>query len=588
MVRKYYPVVLEFAYDVEYSSDEGSTWTTLAANTRAEIQAADLPDSGKVMVRSTADNATSIDRSLLGIDNRIMKSFNIRNGKNLTTLEGLFKYLNIEKVRINNIPAVATMKDAFYKFTGKQVYVAHAPECLNYESTYNRATINEVSGIDKSNDTRITRFYATFHYANIKRLGSILFPRNVDGTPVENYGHGDEYAYMFAYSNIELFPYFEFISEGAYYASGKYQPFYYTNSKYFLYSKFNIYEDNYIFCASPVSGGHSSSYINSFSFKNCDLKFAGFDIDEKFEITADRDRSYGFTYMSDAESFFSRYVDRTVSSYSDITSSFDGLKPELIEKLEPLKRSATYDILEDAKWIPVFSELEVYDGSQLIDSGMLSAVNDRIVKIDNGNKYVSKWADRHDDNLVFDEPVAHGLVSDSVWYSRNGFYAVQDGDDLKTYDDQGNLLATITGVTPNFAQMNADGTKLYVVTGERIDKSQAAGQNVTNTITVYNTADGSSTQFSVTNEDDHEITGVYCSDDEAYIQLLDVGYVDAGGALVLDNSKVRSMTQTGSEELSTDLSEAVNEVFPSFAESAEFVCVNRAVSPIKVVRCFGS
>jgi hypothetical protein len=259
------------------------------------------------------------------------------------------------------------------------------------------------------------------------------------------------------------------------------------------------------------------------------------------------------------------------------------------QKYESLKEDK-WHIIEDPSWMPKVVELEVYDGHDEVKTGMISTVNNRIVKIESGNKLVAKWAERHDANLEFNEPESHSYASDTVWFSRDGKYAVQDGADIKFYDESNTALGTVSGITPVRGQMNADGSVFYVITGDRINQSDDSDQYLTNTVTGYNTADGSQLfEFSHGCDLNSELNGVYCPDRTSGINVLQTTYIDnGGGALFYDSSKLISFKENGDVVVTEDLSEYAVNIYPSFMESAEFICINNINTNNRIIRCFGS
>jgi hypothetical protein len=588
MVRKYYPVVLKFDYDTEYSIDDGSNWTALAANTEVEIDGGTITSaSGRVMIRATVDEATSINYDNLQFRKRIFDHVNIRNGKKLGNLNNIFQYSIMDKVRINNIQALTSFSNAFSYSTIKQVDICEAPSCTNMYSMFTQADIKELSEIKGRQDTACDYQYM-FQHAHIGKSGRLWFAGSYD-TPVLN-----KFREMFYDSEFELMPYFEIyaLTYNAGYSSSMYyfhKAFSDLKTKYMLYAK--VYTVG-TYGSSHTDYHYSISFGNSIGqsdfIYNSSIRFSGLDIYQKHSTSLDSRYTSKNLFRNNqyATSFFSRFV-KNQYAYHNSSSITENPKFDMSKITIPID-SSNYMIFEDPEWMPLFSELDVYEGNDSLSDGIFSTVNDRIVKISNGKKYIAKWADRHDTKLTFGDPVDHNLASDNVWYSRDGKYAVQDGSDIKFYDENDNALGSVS-ITPDFAQMNTDGSKFYVITGNRYDTSDTNDQDISQTLTVYNTADGSQvSSFNIVNETNSETTGVYCPDNDSKIQLLNTKYVEDTGVMIPDESKITTCDESGNIALQTVLSTVAFEVFPSFAEEAEFVCVDKTSSPINVVRCFGS
>jgi len=592
MVRKYYPVVLKFDYDTEYSIDDGSNWTALAANTEVEIDGGTITSaSGRVMVRATVDEATSINYDNLQFRKRIFDHVNIRNGKKLGNLNNIFQYSIMDKVRINNIQALTSFSNTFSHSTIKQVDICEAPMCTDMHSMFEVANIRELSEVKGKLDTACDYRYM-FKNTHIGKSGRLWF----SGTA--NTAYSNKYRELFYNSNFELMPYFELYAMATYDASSSSHLDYIHYAFHAIYTKYALYSKIYSVPASTSQYNQCSAitgydyYTAKTYFLNASqLRFAGFDIFQfgKTNSYSARQSKYMMHNNQYATSLYSRFVKNQydfngTNNFDDNPRMDDSKLLNYKAKLE----SSDYVILEDPDWMPIFSELEVYNGHESLADGIFSTVNDRIVKISNGKKYIAKWADRHDNQLTYHDPVDHNLASDNVWYSRDGKYAVQDGSDIKFYDENDNALGSVS-VTPDFAQMNADGSKFYAITGDRYNTSDTNDQDISQTLTVYNTADGSQvSSFNIVNETNSETTGVYCPDDNSKIQLLNTKYVEDTGVMKPNESKITTCNENGDIKVETILTELASDIFPSFAEEAEFVCVNRYYLPAKVIRCFGS
>jgi hypothetical protein len=599
MTRGYYPTRIEFEYDVEYSLDSGGSWTALAANTPVDIDQSSLGADGKIMIRSTSEDATSISWEKLNFRESLFNSVNIRNGKKLTTLANTFRFMNLEKLRINYVPAVTTFANAVREGTYKQVDISEMPSCTNIFAAFHKSKINELSDI-KVSDTSAINMESAFNEAKINSCGEIFFPTN-NGTARYN----NNLRSMFYNSNIELFPYFEAYDVGDESSNRKHGFISETKTKYILSNKIvsEPLSTNDRAQSNIITFGYgysqSSSSYSSFA-NNRELKFSGANLilntgyyGASYNTGDDDCSRYKMAFYNNpkATALWSRFVIKKYGSYNFICNGnfqyCNALDPKKYESLSEDR----WHIIEDPNWMPKVVELDVYDGHDDIKTGMISTVHNRIVKVENGKKWTAKWADRHDKNLEFGEPETHSYASDTVWFARNGMYAVQDGADIKFYDENDFELGTITGLTPVRGQLNADGSVFYVITGDRIDRSNTADQYVTNIVAGYDTSDGSE----IFSFDDYacdlnsELNGIYCPDRESGINVLQTTYIDDnGGSLVHSSSKLISLDETGKVLATEDLSEYAVNVYPSFAESAEFVCVNNTGANNRVIRCFGS
>jgi len=578
MTKAYYPTSLKFSYDVEYSTDGGTSYTALAANTDANIPSSAIPADGIIKIRSTSDDATSISASGLALDDRMVDWVNIRNGKKLTSLSNMFKNRTLDKVRVHNTPELTSISYMFEDSRINQVILPHMPKVSYLYQTFKGAYIKEISDI-KAKDNGELDLGGTFNGSHINLIGEIFFPTN-GGTSY----HENNMEETFYSATIELFPNMDIISRGTNSGNKVKSMFRNLNTKYMLTNKnHTMTKLSYDYLT-----GNSGYYDSYSSMNNSKMFFAGLDVYTITKMMGAHTEHFARS-CPNLESLFSKWVSPATGGNYDYlhTSSFYNCPNFDQSKISLLERHNMHDVVEDLNWLPKFKELDRYTMSTRIANGITSTVNNRIVKIEDGNKYVAKWADKHNTDLIFNEPTAHGLASNSVWFSRDGKYAVQDGADIKCYLADGTAAGTISSVTANHGQMNADGSKFYVVTGAVIDKANTANQTVTSTISAYNTSDGSQVfTHNMNNVQNEEARGVYCPNDDSYVNVLMSVYADTNGTMRAASSNVLSMKADGTIDLTTALSEPAIELVPSFAESAEFVGLNNHTN--KAIRMFAS
>jgi hypothetical protein len=247
-------------------------------------------------------------------------------------------------------------------------------------------------------------------------------------------------------------------------------------------------------------------------------------------------------------------------------------------KYEHLRIPARADIIEDPQWFPEILELGTYSSALVMNSGILSTVNNRIVIIDNGTKRVAKWAETHHSDIQMNEPVSHAYTSDYIWFSRNGRYAVVDGTDVKIYENDDTVLSTIANFNPTLGAMDADGDQFHFVNGSPLDKTSDANQTVNQSIRTYDSTTGVlvNTEY-ITTLQNEEIDGVYKRASDGRLNVLVSKYSDnLQGGLELTSSRIISIKD--GDEISYSLSISVDKIAPNFGESAEFVAINTTSS----------
>jgi len=554
---KTYPVSLDFPYEYEYSIDDGATWTTVNANTRTNIPGADLPASKMVKVRSSSASATTFNADYVGARERVLHSVNIKNGSELTTLYQAFKDTAIDKVQILNVDKVESADGAFYRSDASQVNIASMPLCTNFTNTFAYANIKELSNI-RGSRSAATNFYYTFRGCNINLLGEVFFP--TDSGPVANTMN-----HMFWNSTIELFPNCDIVTQASSSSSDFDKMFQYLKTAYMLTNELKTTEYRQY---SPVTHNGIFQYTN--------MNFCGADI----KVNSSSERGNTVTLFSNnpkLTSFSSRYVSMS-TSYEINEYAFTSTPLLDSSKYEHLRIPARADIIEDPQWFPEILELGTYSSALVMNSGILSTVNNRIVIIDNGTKRVAKWAETHHSDIQMNEPVSHAYTSDYIWFSRNGRYAVVDGTDVKIYENDDTVLSTIANFNPTLGAMDADGDQFHFVNGSPLDKTSDANQTVNQSIRTYDSTTGVlvNTEY-ITTLQNEEIDGVYKRASDGRLNVLVSKYSDdLQGGLELTSSRIISIKD--GDKISYSLSISADKIAPNFAESAEFVVINTTSS----------
>jgi hypothetical protein len=378
---------------------------------------------------------------------------------------------------------------------------------------------------------------------------------------------------MFYSTNIELFPDLDWVVNG--FSSSGTSAFLGIKTTYLLSPKI-IYPTGLGY--SHLLGGYN--YYQG-GFENIDnFRFGGMVLYEKFK----NNTNVCLRGLPNAKSLFSIFADKGIDG--KLMSSFSGTSQELKKKFKPLEQYGVAIVLEDENWLPIFSELEDYKPHySLVDGGIFSTVNDRIVRIFNGKKYISKYANRHDKFLYIGEYETHSYESDNIWFARNGKYASYSGNTLKFFDENDNEIASATQDNLLYGQMNSNGTVFYGIYGDSIDTSNTATQNINQTLIAFDTSNANELfSFDIILNSNEEARGVYCANRESKIQVLVTLYESNDSELLPTGSSVVSLDEDGSIALNTALSDYALNIAPSFAEDAEFVCYSKN----KVIRCFGS
>jgi len=557
MTKKFYPVVLKFAFNSEYSIDNGTTWTTLAAGTRIELDPTTLPADGKVTVRSaeTVTRFNHLDRDLLELQDRMFETVNIRNMKNVTDVDSLFYNTFIDNIRIANCQNVTKSRSMMSYVFSNNIDIGHMPNVTDAYKMFNYSIIKALSSLSIGKHDTECNFQYFMAYSTFNYMGDI----KIDGN-LNDYGR-----IMFS-AKIDVFPNVVFLQKNIHNNNRFSYAFSYLDTPYVLDTKL----------LAKAAGDHMFYFAKP--------KFMGLDL--KFDMQSN---SSMCDHMPNIVTPFARLIKAKSNSYMDLFRNVDlsKLNPELtaqdIDDLAQISRPALKEIVT---WLPEIIELSSDTEIDVVGITSMGAVGLRYRIIENASTHIlediaplGEWGPKSTE--------VNTLASDTVWFCRNGWYAVQDGADIKIYDEADTLISTISNVTGSSAGFTNDAQKLYVVTGE-IDKTNTSNQTVVQDITVYNTSDATVHQsLNISdNGTNEQIVGIHRPDMGSNIQIVKTIFSDGGvGLLVPSTSKVEARASINNVVKTINLSDSVDYVCGHYVEDNEFCAVNRVTG--KSIRCFG-
>jgi len=601
-IRRNGPVTLYFDFDVEYSysDDENGDkiWNELDSRTEEIVDGSLIRENGIVNIRTDYEYVFWVRTDKLNVKREIFEHMNIKQGMQMVYASSKFYLASMYHARMANIPNVTSISSIAQEAWLSSLHVDVTENTKYLTRLCRDARIAEMSTIDMSKRQEKMYIYEAFLRANIYMSGNILFPRKT-GEYMEPIDDRHYYYDMFSYSSFTLFPYIEMVARGL--KDLDRSPFMSMNTKYMLYSIIKIVEDandeDYI--NSPISGGETSGLVGVTSEN---LMFSGLDINEFFYSTETSRRITALRDLPKATSLYSRYVDRSYQKETDVFSLFSNVNDELTEKLKPLTRSATYDILEDPDWAPTFKVLDTLIQSRHLRlSTRFGVIGNRIAYMeDDSTIRVAMEPSLHDDNLCFAMDKIE-LDSQWHWFSIDGSLAVQNDDDsLTLYDaDSGNERTIDNFKIDNAVMMRdeserwASGSIICGIERDEIDPDGGSGQQLSSTVKITGTSRTTTKYITVENNSDEVAEVAIGTQIGAPVYVLKKQYEDDNGTMKHVSSTICRYNTGATDDFDVyELPVVATHIYPVAGESNEFVCVdNRSDDelgdePRRFARCF--
>jgi hypothetical protein len=581
MIRRRMPVSLKFDKTVEYSKDDGNNWITLDQNTLIEIPEEDL-SSGKIMVRSTED-VSELNIDMLEFNKRRFEFINIKNGKSLTTLNEVFQYSIIDKVRINNLINIGDTTRAFKDSTLKTLFIGYMPNVTNLYDMFFRAKINLMSNFIFGNkDSSVLNAGYLFEYADIKLIGDIIFK----GKSIHN-SKG-----MFYNSNIDFFPYIDICLEEGNVDTAEYRHsglFVGCKSKYILegnITALNIDSSSNGSYTDQV--GYSNNDVNLGFMSKTDLHFTGLTLNLYiYDDSGDSDK-YKYTFTNSSNLKYPFKVLRLQNSpiTRDLSSSLSGT--QISSNVTNYERiDDNYGYLEIPYWMPDVIELESYITQNVIGATGILTKDFYLEIIKNDISLKAKDIQRFDGTDW--DSYNNNYGSSFIAGSRNGYRLFKIQDEVKIYNPTGALESTFTVQSANLqmATFSADGLKVYLLKATKYDEQTGGTQQLEASYDVYDSITGTILEQNVqiNLEENLEVVGIYKPYDDSNLQIVMRKWDDDGNGNIVEINSVIRAFNNGIIKKEISLSDKVNLVSQNYWEDNEFMCIN--ISTGKCIRCFG-
>ena len=574
MTKRTLPIDLHFPVAVEYSTDGGTTWISIAANERKSIsQVGETP----VKVR-TAELIETLTHECIGVRKRQYKSVNIKNMKTITTARELFYYGVVDHIRLGNTPVLSDMYKLARDSVGKTFSISELPEATNIEQLLYNAKIKKVGNLvfGKAGALVPTMRYL-YGYLRANIVGDIIMKGDRAATA----------GYMFTYSDIDMFPFIDLrISENADGDSSNYKNsgiFNNIRSKYILEGNVRGVQG---------SGGVDRKYYISYDnqgavygmFYGSHLHFSGLSL-MCHGHSGVSSAAYTFSQSGNLKAPFKFFNSNGQEFCTNNTSPFDGtmIEAKIGAKKDQLAVDNGYAEVEN--WMEEVEELEVLTSAPTIgatsllvkDTQLEIVTGSQSVKLDDANRYSEDYT----------QPYLNQYTGQQVYGSRNGYRAYKDGTSVDIKDHNGALLSSLTNVDNivggNFSD---DGSMLYLVTATKYDVATGGTQQLTGSVKVYNSTTGQLLEeVTVSLLENQELRGVWRPNINSNWQFMKTLYVDDGaGTMVETTSSVESVYNNITRK-TINLSVVAHLVGPNYYEDNEFVCVNNILG--KAIRCFG-
>ena len=579
MIKRFMPVAIGLTEDYEYSLDDGSTWIQVNGGSKTVVEPETLPSSKIVKVRSSSENNTSIDKGLFDLAYRIYDEFNIKNGKSLTAVNDLFKYANINKIRLANINNVTNASHCFYGSSSKIIFVDKMPLILNTSAMFMYSNSEIVSNIIMSEQGGIVDDASSmFREAKVKILGDIL----LNGDAIMNMNS------IFLNSDIEFFPYFNLATSrrqrhGINPSYGMQYMIKGMRSKYMLECTISEIDDG---IGSQTS--NSNSFLsNIYAFQGNQFKFSGLNIFRSGPISDSGIDANPFRFMGSGVVTPFRMISGSgcrplySSSYSNFTNGSS--IGNYISEAEYTKAKQIGGKLYFPNWFPDVIELESYQNDEMIGvTSMLAKDYNLEIRKGSISKKAINISGYYD---KFGESTPVSILADQVYSSRNGVRAYRNSNVVTIYEDDQSVRKIIdVGSDAIAGNLSSTGEHMMIVYGDRYDTVVGGTQQLTGSIKKFNTITGVLVEdIAITLPENTEITGVWYPSDESNLQVI-VTYYDENDS-ANNTSKIITRKVNGIFLPEYSLSSIVNIVGPNYWEDNEFVCINNLTG--NIIRCIG-
>ena len=593
-------VTIKFPFGFEYSLDNGNTWTSVEADTDTTITVDSLPSNKKIKIRSNDAAATTLVGASIDKENVSFEEVNIRNAGTITNMESFLQDSVVDRVFIQRCNAVENLHWVLKASVTNVFLCDPAPNCTNASSMFYFSSFGYVgdlilSSIGSTIDTRsifsdsagdvvsslsvlgtspsTTGVANEFRQCNIKAVGSVKL-HCIGESDNNNF-------YQFLYgATIGKFPSMDLKTKMGYHFMYNGGLGIKSGSDYLPTVKIDMIGSGNNYFREALTNASSGS---STTFP---VKFAGLDITHRVSGSG---CMYGTNDTSIPFPTKGSLVAR--ANLSGITSCAYTTGPisSILAKGNNSKR--TY--YEDLDWFPVCRYLRTETVTDLVGvkGAGFTLLKPAVYKVD-GNNINMHTSERL--GHLYETDVSYSTIKktytdvSNIAVSVQGYTARQEGDDIKVYDINDNLMSTVAGVTFNSANFSWDGLKLYVVTGGVLDRAGSEGQTITNTITVYETTSGNVLNtYNIANDADEYTVGVYQANDDYNLKIVKVKYAnDADGNFVFNSTKVDSYNKAVTVVTDTEpVPDDVDFVCQDYIEANEFVLMDTTTG--KVIRMVG-
>jgi len=564
MTTTFQDVKLQFDQITEYSTDGGTVWTTLAANTPHIVAGSLIATSKKVMIRSTASDII-LDKTLLEWDTKSFSTINIKNGTALTNLHNVFRGMSVtDTLQLINIPRVTSLYAFAYNSVINNVILGNIPDtCTSVANAFNNSIINYISGLNIKHEVDMRSVLSD---SSINYLGDVSLKSTYSASQ-GNLSCGR----TLRNSTVDSFGKVSLNLQAGYNDSPNRENLSYLDAPYIL--------------SGDLTFNKSTAAFQSMT--NTTLHFTGLNVrmingslgSGTSFYSSNPNLIYPFASIYKNTGLYAQLLESTPNLTSDILAS----------QIADIRSNSTpIQYLEVLEWLPSMVVLHNDIGVALINKTSIGAKGLLYYMYEGTSPYVTQTVNskvQPAKMLTSVHSSVVGYASDIVYCCRNGSYGVYDAGVVTIFNVDDVQIGTISTTEINGANFNQIGTQLLTAQGGKVDTSSTTDQTITSSVVVYDTTTGSIvTTIVLSDKTNTELVGVYQPTGTSGMHLLYNRYEDVGGTMTLVESYVESYLLNVLEK-TTILDNIVDYMTNHYAEDNEFNCINRTTG--RVLRCFG-
>jgi hypothetical protein len=485
MVKDKLRTNIKFDVDVEYSLNNGVSWSTLLAGVTEYIEQ-DSITAGFVKIRTVniVTNLTDISNEFF--KGRVLDFVNIRQGKNITSLASIFYSVQGDEIRVANLPLCTNLNSTFQFSDLGTLTVKNFPEVTTAVDSFRDSNIGIISSV---NFPKLTSGDAMYAYVNSDVIGDIkLSNASIASSSIIGLMMGSDTNGTPSVSIESL-------------KSNSLNAFNSNLSLYALYSNIGVIDSN------------STGFMNSSSFK-----INGFDY--KFEKANDINSLSGTTMLTPGSR-----INKPIGAYLSIANA-NNIDSSISQETKDRLSQTTYPAIINFDWLPQYKLLRDntigYTNLTSANAKQMGRLGSEFVFVDSNDdlQILNKHRSFKRTSEFTRDSLNRKFLSKSVYFGKNSYYATYNGSDIVLYNETSTPVITVSEPNVTFIDISSDASRLtYITTTSGINLTASTDDTVTQSIKVINGTNGQVIQSNNYTHVNEHITSVYNPSNDSVIAM---------------------------------------------------------------------